>query len=255
MSWDDLVYALDPVAWVRSLGWEPDPWQQEMMGSSASRICLNVARQSGKSTTTAAIALHTALFVPGSVALIISPSLRQSVETFRKVGTFLARVPDRPTARQDSATQLELKSGSRIIALPGTGDSIRSFSADLLVLDEAARIEDAVIRAVTPMLATKANGRMLVLSTPGLKSGFYWEKWTHGGKSWHRIKATVEDCPRITQEFLDEERASMSEQHFRAEYFGQFLDADDMQWLSTDLIDSLADPSVRPLWPSRLEVA
>lgn len=65
----------------------------------------------------------------------------------------------------------------------------------------------------------------------------------------------MEDCPRITQEFLDEERASMSEQHFRAEYFGQFLDADDMQWLSTDLIDSLADPSVRPLWPSRLEVA
>jgi hypothetical protein len=149
---------------------------------------------------------------------------------------------------------MELANLSRIVALPGTGDSIRSFSADVIILDEAARIDDSVIRAVTPMLATKANGRMLVLSTPGLKAGYYYEKWTNGGPYWHRIKATVEDCPRITQEFLDEERASMSEAHYRAEFFGEFLDADDMQWLSTDLIDALIDPTVRPLWPRYREI-
>jgi hypothetical protein len=254
VSWDNLIYALDPVAWVRSLDWHPDPWQTEMLESSSKRICLNVARQSGKSSCTAAIALHSALFTPEAVVLIISPSLRQSIETFNKVKGFLARVPDRPPSRQDSATQLQLQNNSRIIALPGTGDSIRSFSADVIILDEAARIDDSVIRAVTPMLATKSNGRMLVLSTPGLKSGYYYEKWTNGGKSWHRIKATVEDCPRITQEFLDEERASMSEAHYRAEFYGEFLDADDMQWLSTDLIDALVDPTVRPLWPRYREI-
>ena|SRR5438477_1028851 len=48
----------------------------------------NCCRQSGKSTTTAAVALHTAVYNPGLI-LLVSPSLRQSKELFAKVTGFL----------------------------------------------------------------------------------------------------------------------------------------------------------------------
>src|SRR3954453_7072230 len=74
----DLAHALDPVAFVQDrLKFEPDPWQASLLRSRARWILLNCCRQSGKSTTTAAVALHTAIYDPGLI-LLVSPSLRQS---------------------------------------------------------------------------------------------------------------------------------------------------------------------------------
>ena len=85
----DLAHALDPVAFVQDrLKFEPDPWQARLLRSCAPWILLNCCRQSGKSTTTAAVALHTALYDPGLI-LLVSPSLRQSKELFAKVTGFL----------------------------------------------------------------------------------------------------------------------------------------------------------------------
>jgi hypothetical protein len=248
MSWNNLVHALDPVAWVEAADWYPDPWQREALESTSRKLLLNCSRQSGKSSVTAAIALHSALYTPGSLALIISPSMRQSLETFRKVQDFLNRMPERPVVRQESATQLELSNRSRILALPGAEQTIRGFSgSNLLILDEAARIEDKIISAVTPMLAT-TSGRLIALSTPGLKAGWFWREWT-SGRAWHRVKASVLDCPRIDPEFVEDERCSMPPKLFAAEYFGEFMDAEDEAYFGADLIDALIDPTVKPLWP------
>src|SRR5438876_2218077 len=63
----DLAHALDPVAFVQDrLKFEPDPWQARLLRSRAPWILLNCCRQSGKSTTTAALALHTAIYDPAA---------------------------------------------------------------------------------------------------------------------------------------------------------------------------------------------
>ena len=63
----------------------PDDWQRQVLHSTSSRTLLNCSRQSGKSVTVACLALHTALAQPGSLTLLLSPSLRQSQELFKKV--------------------------------------------------------------------------------------------------------------------------------------------------------------------------
>ena len=60
----DLRLALDRVSFVRSVGVEPDAWQEDLLRSSADRVLLNCSRQSGKSTMSAVIALHRALYRP-----------------------------------------------------------------------------------------------------------------------------------------------------------------------------------------------
>jgi phage terminase large subunit-like protein len=47
-------------------------------------VLLNCSRQSGKSTVAASLAVYEALALPGALVLLLSPSLRQSQELFRK---------------------------------------------------------------------------------------------------------------------------------------------------------------------------
>ncbi|MBM3738904.1 MAG: hypothetical protein FJW39_24275 [Acidobacteria bacterium] len=73
---------------------------------------------------------------------------------------------------------------SRAVALPGKENTIRRFSApSLVVVDEVALVPDAVYSAVRPMLAASATGRMILLSTPRGRRGFFYDEWT-GGQPW-----------------------------------------------------------------------
>src|SRR5918995_7143110 len=81
----DLKLALDRAAFAKRLGLEPDPWQEDLLRSISERVLLNCCRQSGKSTMTGIIALHRALYHPGSLILCLAPALRQSQELFGKV--------------------------------------------------------------------------------------------------------------------------------------------------------------------------
>src|SRR5580704_4962213 len=85
---ETLALALDPALLFSLRGHTADPWQCDLLRSSAPRVLLNCSRQAGKSTTVAALACHTALFQPASLVLLLSRALRQSSELFRKVLEF-----------------------------------------------------------------------------------------------------------------------------------------------------------------------
>ena len=87
--------ALDRVAFARAVGIEPDRWQEDLLRSPATRILLNCARQSGKSTVAGVLAVHAALYEPGSLILLLSPTLRQSQELFKKCLS-IYRAADKP---------------------------------------------------------------------------------------------------------------------------------------------------------------
>jgi hypothetical protein len=213
-----LAVLFDPSWILYRRGLEPDPWQRRLLLSDTRQMLLNCSRQSGKSTTVAALALHTALRRPGNLVLLLSPSLRQSQELFRKVVECYAAIGRPIDTRAFNQTRLELETDSRIVCLPGREETIRSFSGvSLLVIDEAARVPDDLYRSVRPMLAV-SSGRLICLSTPFGKRGFFHEEWEHGGNRWRRIRIPWQDCPRIRLEFIDMEKHSMGESWVRQEY-------------------------------------
>ena len=84
----DLAMALDSVLFMRRVGLHPDPWQRDVLQGSMvrnGRTIINNCRQCGKSSTAAALLLHTALYRPGSLSICASPGERQSGELLRKV--------------------------------------------------------------------------------------------------------------------------------------------------------------------------
>src|SRR5207253_3018460 len=116
-----------------------------------------------------------------------------------------------PMKKTKSADGLELKNRSRIIPLPCKEETIRGFAnVSLLIIDEAARVFDDLYRAVRPMLAV-SEGRMIVLSTPQGKRGFFFDCWTSGDDDWERIEIPADKVARIKPKFLEKERRALGE--------------------------------------------
>jgi hypothetical protein len=67
------------------------------------------------------------------------------------------------------------------------------------------------------MLAV-SRGRLICLSTPFGRRGFFWDAWARGGDDWQRIEIPASKCPRITPAFLDEERRALGESCYRQEF-------------------------------------
>jgi hypothetical protein len=124
-----LAHGVDRVFFATDrLRWRPDDWQAALLRSSTRQICINASRQSGKSSTTAVLALHTTLYEPVSLILLVSSSLRQSRELFLKCTTFLRDLEPVEELSQDNKLSCMLRNGSRIISLPGDGRTIRGYS-------------------------------------------------------------------------------------------------------------------------------
>jgi hypothetical protein len=245
----DISRALDPVRLARDVGVEPDQWQARLLLERPRRALLCCSRQSGKTLATCLLALWVALYEAPALVLILSPSLRQSGEVFRTLMGLYQKLPGAPALAMESVLRCELANGSRVISLPGTEKTVRGYSrADLLIIDEAARVPDELLAAVRPMMATSKNaGRLIMLSTPAGRRGAFFEAWTTGGDTWDRTEVAARDCPRITPEFLAEELAQLGKQRFSEEYELAFLDPDTSVFPS-EIINLAFTPEVTPLW-------
>ena len=230
----DLASALDPVLMAKAVGVDPEDWQARILRDPHPFIALNCCRQAGKSTLAAILAVHQAIYDPGSLVLLLSPSLRQSQELFRKV-LMTYRKLGRPLPSEAETTQrLELESGSRIVALPGNEQTTRGFSAvRLLIVDEASRTPDDVYAAARPML-DPARGRIMLLSTPFGARGFFFEA-TRDPESWRTYEVPAERVPRLPAAFLREAERTLGSWWFDQEYRCRFLDAASAAFASEDI--------------------
>jgi hypothetical protein len=217
-----LALVLDPVRILTAQGMTPDPWQCQVLRSARRQLLLCCARGAGKSRVTSALALHTALFRPGSLVLLLSRAQRQALELYRYVLQGCAALGWPLRAVRCTRSELELANGSRVLALPGREETIRGYQGvNLLVLDEAARIPDVLYKAVSPMTAT-VGGRTVLLSTPFGQRGFFWRAWASESGLWEKIKVTWRDCPRLSAAFLAEERQRFGDAWVAQEYECEF---------------------------------
>lgn len=259
----EVLAKLNPTKYLRQVAeWTAFVWQQHVLSSLSKRIMLNCNRQAGKSTVTATIIWHQAKHYANSLILLFSPTERQTKELMEKVMDFAEMDPELELV-EDNVTTKRLSNGSRVIALPGVEKNIRGYSdPDLIVIDEASRAEDGLYRAIRPMMAS-GKTRLIVLSTPFGKRGWFYEEWT-GNDIWEKILVTApvrivdgqlvqpepEErfaermmeqgvhayySPRHSFEFMQEEWRSMPEWWFRQEYLGEFMEAEDAVFKIRDL--------------------
>jgi Terminase large subunit, T4likevirus-type, N-terminal len=216
----EIAFRLDPVTWVGSvLKVTPTPWQEDYLRApQGASILVLAARQAGKTTTAAWAVAHVMIFTPGSLSVIACPAQRQSAEAVRRVREAVLAAGAK--LKSDNVYGLELENGSRVLALPGTDDSIRGLTVDgWIVADEAARLPHELFAALRPMRARRPQARFAMLSTAWSRTDPFWTAWTDEDPSWMRLKATADVVPFST-EFLAQERRALGEHVFNREYLG-----------------------------------
>jgi hypothetical protein len=234
----------DPSAVMRLTGMTPDPWQQEILTYLGTQSLLLTSRQTGKSTTCGALAVRLALTKP-SLCLLTAPCQRQSQEIYRKALDFYHALGRPVPALAETKTALELANGSRVVSLPGDSETIRSFSAvALVVVDEATYCEDALIHAVSPMLAT-SGGKLILAATPAGQRGLFYEKWV-GPEPWQRIRVMATECPRLPADFLAQSKRSMGARWYAQEFQCDFAAALDSVFSPADIGRAVTD--LRPIF-------
>lgn len=240
--------AIDPVYFAREgLGFYPDSTQEKVLRSDSKRLILNCHRQWGKSVIAAIKGLHRAVFYEKSLILLLSPSLRQSSELFRKVNDCSMVLKNMPEKIEDSKLFMTLENGSRIVSLPARESTVRGYSnASLIICDESSQIVDDLYFSIRPMLAV-SGGSLMLLSTPRGKRGFYHKTWKEGGKEWVKIKVKADKCKRISKQFLKEEYDVLGRWWYSQEYECQFVDAEGQLFTYED-IKSMHSNDVKPFF-------
>ena len=160
---------------------------------------------------------------------------------------------------RDSDTLIQLQNFSRIRNVVANENAPRSFSSpDMIIMDEASRIEDIVYSSTRPQLVKNPNALLVILSTPFGKRGFFYRAWTSDKGHWRKIRVEVPYelrrtpaglvvsptgvpekefreywaeqgveafySPHHTQEFLQEELDEVGEYMWKQEYGVEFLD-------------------------------
>jgi hypothetical protein len=241
------IYAEMPSIWAEdAFGLKLDDWQIKMLDSPAKRICLNIHRQGGKSTMSSLICLHTALFRPGSLSLIIAPALRQSQENFRKIRGFIDQLSNVPGFDESTKLSLQFDNKSRILCLPGgnEGKTIRGFSRpDVIVEDEAAQCSDELHYAIMPMMATYPDCRYVMASTPFGQRGHYYKIWNEN-QTWEKHVLRASQNPRISKEYLEEMKATIGPYMYSQEFCCEFV-ASETQLISHESIMKAENTNIK----------
>jgi phage FluMu gp28-like protein len=211
-------------------------YQAELLECGSKRVVACWARQTGKTTAIAVKVVHFAFTRANTTTLIVSRGLRQSMIMFGVIERFvLGHRVLRASVVRCTRTMIELRNGSVISALPcgPDGAGLRGFTAHLAVIDEAAFVPEFVISSVVfPMLAT-TNGTAIMLSTPWGRDHVYYRSFKNPCYWSQHVKA--EQCPRITKEFLEEQRRDIGELRFKMEYEAEFVE-DESSFFKQDLI-------------------
>ena len=214
----ELAYQIDPVAWVREvLGFEPTPWQAEFLRAPRGASVIALTARAGRQDHDRRLG-HRPSHAVYAGRVKTCPAQRQSAE-LRRVREILVKVGTE--LKNDNVYGLELKNGSRVLALPGSDDSIRGLTVDgWIIADEAARLSTDLLSALPPMRARRPQARLAMLSTAWSRTDPFWTVWDNDDPSWLRLRATAEIPGLFDPRFLEQERRALGEHDFNREYLG-----------------------------------
>jgi len=230
------------------LEFTPYKYQENFLMACAEnkRVTALWPRQSGKSSTVAVLCLYKALTTKEFSIIIVAPTQSQSSELYAKIRK-LAESSEYVRGYIKSATQTEitLKNHSRILALPTgpEGVTIRGYTADLIIIEEAGYIKDSIVNEVIiPMIAAKPHGQIIKIGTPKGKNHFYlscYGKETNY-KLFHITWRDVVKEGQYSKEFINEQRSNLSNIEFQTEYEAQFIEDTDA-YFKQELLDSCVE--------------
>ncbi len=158
-----------------------DQWQQDALAHKGDLI-LCTGRQIGKTTIMAIKASERMVSEKNCSIIVCSLTEDQAqliiVMVLRYLEEKYKKWIKKPYSKNITKNKIRLTNGSSIIARPvgNTGDAVRGFTGDVLILDEASRFNEYIFTAGEPTLLS-TGGEVWMCSTPFGKEGYFYEQY------------------------------------------------------------------------------
>lgn len=212
--------------------WQKDVFSYLKLGGKDWYVVKSI-RQCGKSVLAEILLIYSAFKTPCSVSLSVSPVVSQS----RKMYEDILRIASKLVYKSNGSTlEIIFFNGSKIIFRSAEqGDSIRGITvkgSGILVVDEAAYIQDDIFYSVLVPTTNVYRAPIFVFSTPKFKNGFFYNLYIRGldSKTSNGVVSfdwTKYDLSKyLPDDMLELYRQQMPKQSFAAEFLGEFVDAD-----------------------------
>lgn len=251
----DLVDALDrddglPL-FARLVGWPLTEWQEQALTLETYMTVVVGARQVGKSRALALLAAWWALRKPGQTVLFLSNGELGARRLLGQVRDVLSAPALRGDVIDEQAGLVVLRNGSRVIALPKSS-AVRGHTTDLLLVDEAAEMDDATLEgaAIPTTTARVAFGARVVLAgTPWQASGGFYRYAMAGEQGtdesvrtfrWRIADALTDVGGWVSRTWVEQRRAATPALQFRAEYECEWVDGGAGYFSRDDLLEAAA---------------
>jgi thymidine kinase len=173
----------DPAIFADVLLGEPLwPHQIEVARSGARYRVICAGRRAGKTKVFAVLALHRAVAHASSKVLIISTGEVAARRMFAEIARMASRARWVASSVSDETkSMLVFENRSVIECVPASMAQIRSAEADLLIIDEAAFVDEAIWEAAEPTIAARRGSKVLLASTPWADSDHFFNVlWQQG---------------------------------------------------------------------------
>ena len=182
------------------------------------------ARQLGISTIVAAYVAWIMLFHRDKNILVVATKLNTAANLVKKVKSMIKHMPKWLLISEisvDNRNSFELTNGSQVKASSTSGDAGRSEALSLLVIDEAAHIENLneLWTGLYPTIST--GGRCIALSTPNGVGDWFHETYVKsesGQNEFHSVNLPWQVHPERDQEWFNVETKNMSRRQIAQEY-------------------------------------
>lgn len=218
-----------------------DEWQKEFLAYKGHSLTCT-GRRVGKTYIHAVKACIRMLEKPNTKIIVASLTEDQAQLIILFALNYLEQNHKKEILKKQTQTnskKITLKNKSSILARPvgNTGDAIRGFEGDVLILDEVSRFNELILEAATPILLT-TGGEIWMCSTPFGKQGFFWRAYQNKD---NRYKLFITNTEEVVYnrpisnswtkeqrekaiEFLEQEKREKTELQYGQEYLGLFLD-------------------------------
>ena len=212
-------------------GFTPTTKQKEIidacLGKNIKYIIGCFGRQAGKSFTAMNLLLKWALEDNGSVSMWVSPVYSQAKKVFTELTNTIAGTGLTKSINKSELT-ITFINGSVIYFRSGEReDTLRGYTLDYLIVDEAAYIKDEVWNTVLRPTVLVRGKKVLFISTPKGRNWFYNLAMRGMSDEYPQYKtfyATSFDTPFITIEELEEAKMSLPETIYKQEILAEFID-------------------------------
>lgn len=204
------------------------------------RLIIKWPRQSGKTTSSAALILFFVLFNKNKEIAILANKQSTTKEILDRIKVMYRHLPMwlKPGIREWNKHSIEFENGCKITAASTSAASISGKTISLLYIDEFALIPKNIIEdfidSTFPVIAASQTSRILISSTPKGKNHFY--RFFMDAKNREKTKSPfiAKDIPWDAHPDRNEEwriakiKELGSEERFNQEFGGDFLDTSDM---------------------------